>query len=149
LASHVINPYAPTKRQIVVWAYFSLLVLFFFVGLVTFIHHGFQSTPRTLAFNGAILIMDLANIVGFFCFLKSWPLFRPFVWKFLASVLFVRLSMAIFAFGSNLIPWEASSEQFISLAGLVSILFGAPLAAALAVYGFHAPHIWKRQTRAA
>jgi hypothetical protein len=149
LASHVINPYAPTKKQIVVSIYFCLLVVFFFIGLATYIHNGFQSTPRTLAFNGAILVMDLANIVGFFCFLKSWPLFRPFVWKFLASVLFVRLSVAIFAFGSNLIPWEASPEQVVSLAGLVSILFGVPLAATLAVYGFHAPHIWKRQTRAA
>jgi hypothetical protein len=134
----------PTHERLSIlwWGYFVTIVVLFGVTLVSFVMTGlFDSLPAMLL-SWAILSFDIICIAGLYSYIRSTPLFVAGFWRVVLVLLLAKAVVSASFLVPNLIPWESDPEQFVALAGLLSLAWSFPMLAALWRYAFKAPHIW-------
>jgi hypothetical protein len=124
------------------WGYLAVYIVLFGMTFLNFIAEGhFRSFDGALLSAG-FLIFDVLCIAGLYGYIRSEPLFTPFFWRMMLVLLFVRILIAGGLLVLNLLPWEAHPEQYVALAGLLSVVFAIPMVIALWAYAFRYTHIW-------
>jgi hypothetical protein len=134
----------PRRRHAVLWwVYLILFVALFGVTLVNHIAEGFFRSFGAALPSGALLSVDAICIAGLYAYIRSTALFVPAFWRFMLALLLAKIFVAASFLLPGLIPWESAPEQYVALAGLLTILLTIPMLAALWCYGFKSPHIWR------
>ena len=129
------------------WFYFALYVVLFVGTFANYVSEGaFQSFGGALL-SAILLSFDVICIAGLYAYIQSRALFRPAFWGIMLGLLFARILVAGGVLAFNLIPWEADREQYVALAGMLSILLAIPMLAALWRYAFKSSHIWDNSAR--
>lgn len=124
------------------WGYLALYIVLFCITFLSFIAEGhFQSFGGALL-SAALLVFDALCIAGLFAYIRSAALFTPPFWRIMLVLLSVKILIAGGFLAVNLVPWEAHPEQYVALAGLLSMVLAIPMLFALWAYAFKSPYIW-------
>ena len=81
-------------------------------------------------------------MAGLYAYMKSLPLFTKTFWRILVVLLAVRVSLVVPLFAFQLLPWEGTSEEYVALFALGSLLYCIPMLCALWTYAFKSPCLW-------
>jgi hypothetical protein len=139
------RPPANRLPRILWWGYFGTIVALFGLTLVNFIGMGlFDSIAATLV-SWATLSFDIVCIAGLYGYIRSMPLFVPGFWRVMVALLLAKVLLSAGFLVPNLVPWESAREQYVSLAGLLSLVWMFPMLMALWHYASKMPQIWREQ----
>jgi hypothetical protein len=130
------------RPSILWWGYFALFVVLFVITSANSISAGFFNSFGVALISAVIVGSDALALVGLYAYIVSKALLSPLFWRVVFLVLVVRVLIAAVFLGSTLFPWERDPEQYVALAGLLSVLFSIPMLGALWVYAFRSPQIW-------
>jgi hypothetical protein len=133
----------PQRRFITLWwLYLAGLVALFGITLFNYVLEGFFSTFLGMVVTWAFLSFDLLCMAGLYAYVKSLALFTKTFWRTLVVLLALRISLLVPLFAVQLRPWDGTSEQYVAIFTLVSLLYCIPMLWALWSYAFRCPHFW-------
>jgi hypothetical protein len=134
-------------RSILWWGYFGTIVVLFGLTLVSFALTGFFDSIAATVLSLATLSFDLICIAGLYSYIRSPPLAVPAFWRVMLTLLLAKGLVSASFLLPNLFPWESGQEQYVSLAGLLSLIWLFPMIVALWQYAFKSQHIWSNAAR--
>jgi hypothetical protein len=138
---------ADRRRNILWWGYFGSVVLLFGLTLVSFAMIGFFGSLGAALLNWVNFGFDAICIVGLFSYIRSRPLYVAGFWRVILILLLAKALISASFLAPNLFPWESDQENYVSLAGLLSLAWYFPMTVALWQYAFKSPHIWNNAAR--
>lgn len=136
------QPLRPRRPSALWWAYFALYVLLFGVTFVNYLAEGHFGTFGAAMLSAALLSLDAVSIAGLYAYIRSQALFAPMIWRIVLILLLARLLFAGSLLASSLLPWDSTREQYVALAGLLSVMLVVPMLVALWRYAFRSPEVW-------
>jgi hypothetical protein len=138
----------PRQRSALWWVYFACLVLLFGISFMNYVRDGFFASFASMLISCWILSFDLICLAGLYAYIRSTALFVRRFWKVVVVVLVARVSLLTSLFIYNLFPWDRTTEHYVALFALLSLLFSLPLLFALWRYAFNAPQVWTSHSSA-
>jgi hypothetical protein len=138
-----------SRRTLFWWLYLAGLLAHFAVTTINYVVEGFFSTLWGMLVTWAFLSFDLLCMAGLYAYLRSLPVFTNGLWRVLVLLLAVRVTFVMPLFVFQLHPWNGTTEQYVALFALVSLLYFIPLLWALWSYAFRSPQLWRAAPRAA
>jgi hypothetical protein len=125
------------------WGYLVLFMALFGVTLVNYVAEGLFESFGDALLSWALLSSDAICMVGLYAYIRQTALFAPAFWGVMLTGLVARMCLSASFFARSLTPWEAAPEQYEALVGVASLLLSIPMLAALWIYAFRSPHIWR------
>lgn len=121
----------PRVSALLWWCYFALYALLVVFTLGVSITSGQADSFGSSALTALFLILDVACLVGLYGYIRSAPLFPLSVWRVVLTLVLARFFVGASFLIPNLFPWEATLEQRVALAGLLSLILALPMVFAL------------------